>query len=225
MLGDVDATLVRLREEFAGAKKQVRVGVSQTIGLAYLPGFFHANLRRLPQVACRVSLLPGADIVTALQGNDLDLGVMSRGTRLPPNLQVTHSFADCFCLIAPDGQQGVQPERLRPRDFPKWAERQSWLLLADTSNTGRKLRQWIRARGWSIEPAMEFDGFDLIINLVALGMGVSFVPVRALALYRQKKTLQRIALPVRFERELIVVRRRQRKPAKHLSEFISNILF
>jgi len=72
---------------------------------------------------------------------------------------------------------------------------------------------------------MEFDGFDLIINLVALGMGVSFVPVRALALYGQKKTLQRIALPVRFERELIVVRRRQRKPAKHLSEFISNILF
>lgn len=225
MLGDVDATLIRLREEFAGARKQVRVGVSQTIGLAYLPGFFHANLRRLPQIACRVSLLPSADIVTALQGNELDLGVMSRGTRLPPNLQVTHSFADLFCLIAPCGRSGEQPQTLRAREFPKWAAQQSWLILADTSNTGRKLRQWIRERGWAIEPTMELDSFDLIINLVALGMGVSFVPVRALALYGQKKTLRRIALPLRFERELVVVRRRQRKPAKHLSEFINNILF
>src|SRR5437868_5426175 len=40
LLGDVESTLQRLREEFAGARKQVRVGVSQTIGLAYLPGFF-----------------------------------------------------------------------------------------------------------------------------------------------------------------------------------------
>jgi DNA-binding transcriptional LysR family regulator len=51
VLGDVDATLARLREDFGGARKQVRVGVSQSIGLAYLPGFFHANLRRVPQVA------------------------------------------------------------------------------------------------------------------------------------------------------------------------------
>ena len=99
------------------------------------------------------------------------------------------------------------------------------MILADSSNTGRKLRQWIRARGWDIEPSMELDSFVLIINLVALGMGVSFVPVRALALYGQKKTLRRIALPDRFERELVVLRRRQRKPAEHLSEFINNILF
>ena len=225
MLGDVDATLVRLREEFGGARKQVRVGVSQTIGLAYLPGFFHANLRRLPQVACRVSLLSSLDIVTALQGNDLDLGVISRGTQLPAGLQVTHRFADMFCLIAPGGKNQSQPESLRLREFTSWSARQNWLLLGDGSNTGRKLREWIRGHGWKLDPMMEFDSFDLIISLVALGMGASFVPVRALALYGQKKTLRRIALPDRFERELVGVRRRQRKPAVHLSEFVKNILF
>ena len=98
-------------------------------------------------------------------------------------------------------------------------------MLSDNSNTGRQLRRWIRGQGWELEPAMELESFDLIINLVALGMGVSFVPIRALALYGQKKSLRRLALPVKFQRELIVVRRRQRKPAEHLSQFVENILF
>lgn len=225
LLGDVDALLERLREEFGGARKQVRLGVSQTIGLAYLPGFFHANLRRLPEVACRVSLRPAVEILTALQGNDLDLGVISRGPRLPTGLRVTHRFADQFCLIAPAGGHPAPPASLSRREFPRWAARQSWLLIGDSSNTGRRLRQWCQARGWKPSPAMELDSFDLIINLVALGMGVSFVPVRALALYGRKRSLMRIGLPDRFERELLVVGRRQGKTAAHLEQFIGNILF
>ena len=225
LLGDVDATLRRLREDYGGARKQVRVGVSQTVGLAYLPGFFHANLRHRPQVACRVSSLPSSEILTALQGNDLDLGVISRGTRLPPTLAVTHRFEDMFCLIAPAKPNDGQPVALRPRDFPKWAAGQNWLLIGDSSNTGRSLRRWLAAQGWKLSPAMELDSFDLVINLVALGLGASFVPVRALALYGQKKSIRRIALARRFHRELIVVSRRQRKMPAHLTEFIANILF
>lgn len=55
LLGSVQHTLQRVREEFAGAKKEIRVGVSRSIGLAYLPGFFHANIRHLPNTGYRVS--------------------------------------------------------------------------------------------------------------------------------------------------------------------------
>lgn len=72
---------------------------------------------------------------------------------------------------------------------------------------------------------MQLDNFDLVINLVALGMGVSFVPVRALALYGQKKSLQRISLPEKFTRELVVVVRRHRKLPEHLKQFVGNVLF
>lgn len=227
LLGDVGATLTRLREAFAGARPQVRVGVSQTIGLAYLPGFFHANLRRLPGVACRVSMLPRADLLAALDGNELDLGVLSAGPRLPSRLEATHRFQDQFCLIAPSGSgvDATPPPSLTLRAFRKWASGQSWLLLSDSSNTGASLRRWLHAQGWHLKPAMELDSVDLIINLVALGMGSSFVPTRALALYGQKRALRRIRLPIRFQRDLLVVRRRQSKPAVHLSQFIANILF
>ena len=72
---------------------------------------------------------------------------------------------------------------------------------------------------------MQLDSFDLIITLVALGMGVSFVPVRALAVHGQKKTLARIQLADRFERELVVVTRRHRKKPEHLASFVENVLF
>lgn len=224
MIGGVEATLQRLREEFGGARKVVRVGVSQTIGLAYLPGFFHANLRRAPKVACRVSSLASAEILSALPANDLDLGVLCPPPRLPATVRVTHRFRDDFVLVVPVSEtQEAPPEKLRL--LKTWAERQSWLLIGDSSNTGQRLRRWLKQHGWKISPTMELDGFDLIINLVALGMGASFVPARALALYGQKKTIQRVQLRERFSRELVVVSRRQRKMPEHLAQFIGNILF
>src|SRR6201996_6061508 len=47
LLGDVDVLLRRLREEFAGAPREVRLGVSRSVSLAYLPGFF-AQARQGP---------------------------------------------------------------------------------------------------------------------------------------------------------------------------------
>src|SRR5580765_2056746 len=90
LLGDVEQSLRRLREDFAGARKEVRFGVSRTIGLAYLPGFFHANLRRLPDVGCHVSYQSSTAILSALEGHELDLGVMCPPARLPRTLRVTH---------------------------------------------------------------------------------------------------------------------------------------
>ena len=98
------------------------------------------------------------------------------------------------------------------------------LAIGDSSNTGQRLRKWIARQEWLATPMMQLDNFDFI-NLVAMGMGTSFVPNRALALYGNKRSIQRIRLPQRFTRELVVIARRHRKPAAHLTEFIENILF
>jgi DNA-binding transcriptional LysR family regulator len=226
LLGDVEQSLKRLREEFAGARKEVHVGVSRSIGLAYLPGFFHANLRRLPGVTCRVSHQPSSEILSALEANDLDLGVLCPPHRLPSTVQVTHKFEDSFTLIAP-AELAAQFETVAKSRKARrtWLGKQSWLLLEESSNTGQRLRSWMTRQGWGFEPAMQADNFDLLINLVALGMGASFVPVRALALYGQKKTIQRIPLPEKFTRELVVVVRRHRKLPEHLKQFVGNVLF
>ena len=76
-----------------------------------------------------------------------------------------------------------------------------------------------------MEPAMELDGFDVIVNLVSLGLGVSFVPHRVLPIYEQRRIVRRIPLTQRFTRELVAVVRKNRQPLEHLSGFVDNILF
>ena len=69
----------------------------------------------------------------------------------------------------------------------EWLKRQNWLLIEERSNTGQQLRTWMRRQGWRIEPTMQLRQLlDLIINLVALGMGISFVPIRGVAPYNQE---------------------------------------
>lgn len=224
LLGSVQDTLRRIREDYADARKEVRVGVSRSIGLAYLPGFFHANLRRLPKVGYRVRHQASDDILSALEANELDLGVLSPPRRLPNTLRVTHRFDDAFVLIG-SADTTELPTRATPKNLQAWAQVQNWLLIDGQSNSGKQLRTWMRRQKITVEPGMTLDNFDLIINLVALGMGVSFVPIRALALYSGKKNLRRLRWPDRFTRELVVVVRRNRKMPEHLQQFMQNVLF
>lgn len=226
LIGNVEQTLRGLREEFAGARKEVRVGVSRTIAPAYLPGFFHANLRRMQQVGYRVSYHRSTEILAALEANEIDLGVLCPPQRLPRTVSVTHRFRDAFTLIVPTlSATTLHSVTKSPRSLRDWLQKQNWLLVEEGSNTGRRLQTWMKQQGLRIEPTMQLDSFDLIINLVALGMGVSFVPIRALALYGRKRMLQRIPMRERFERELVVAVRRHGKVPEHVTQFVGNVLF
>lgn len=102
---------------------------------------------------------------------------------------------------------------------------QRWLLIDREGFTGRGLDHWLRMQGWQIEPAMELDSFDVIVNLVSLGLGVSLVPHRVLALYGQRRAVQRITTRPRFSRDLAVVVRSNRVTPEPLRSFIENVLF
>lgn len=225
LLGDVDQSLRHLSQEFAGARKEVRVAVSRTIGLAYLPGFFHANLRHLPQIGYRVASKSSGEILTALEGNEQDLGVLCPPPRLPKTLGITHRFEDAFTLIAPRELEPQIQALSKTKARIDWLKKQNWLLIDEHSNTGQQLRTWMRKEQWPLQPTMQLDNFDLIINLVGLGMGISFVPIRALALYNQRRAVIRVPFPKRFTRELVVVIRKHRKTPEHLNQFIANVLF
>lgn len=225
LLGRVEHSLEHLAQEYAGARKEVRVDVSRTIGLAYLPGFFHANLRRLPQLGYRVACQSSDEILTGLEANEQDVGVLCPPKRLPKTLRVTHRFQDAFTLIAPARSESQPAALAKGKPRMEWLKQQNWLLIEERSNTGQQLRAWMRRQGWRIEPTMQLDNFDLIIKLVSLGMGASFVPIRALALYNQGQKIDRISLPSRFTRELVVVVRKHRKLPAHIEQFIANVLF
>src|SRR5439155_25913823 len=143
----------------------------------------------------------------------------------PKTLSLTRRFDDAIALIMSTGLGTELQKILNAKVRMEWLKEQNWLLIEERSNTGQQLRSWMQRQGWCIAPTMQLDNFDLIINLVSLGMGISFVPIRALALYNQRQKLLRVPMPTRFTRELVVLVRRHRKLPVHLEQFIANVLF
>jgi DNA-binding transcriptional LysR family regulator len=139
---------------------------------------------------------------------------------------ITHCFDDDFTAIAPP--QFVLPANFtesEPKQLFKLFEGQRWLLIDRAGNTGKRLHNWLGKQGLRIEPAMEMDTFDLIVNLVSMGMGVSIVPHRTLPLYVKSRPVRRINLSTKFSRELVVVIRKNRKPPEAVTQFVDTILF
>ncbi len=220
LIGGVTATLDELHTAFGNSQPEVRVSVSRTLAMAHIPGLFHANRRRHPEVMCRVSYHSGISILDALDAHETDVGVLCLPPKLPDSVKITHRFMDPFVLLAPAAL--IAPKR---RDRLKtWLQQQRWIMIDGASITGQLLRRWMTCRSLTVSTTMELDSFDLIINLVASGYGVSFVPRRALALYRRRESLAILPLPELFEREIVVLTRNRKLP-QHVAEFVQNILF
>ena len=224
LIGDVESSIRIIRQEYAGAPREVRVAVSHTVGLAYLPGFFHLSVRQLSGVNYQVRARRSSELLLELEADEHDIGVICPQNRLPRTVRVAHKFSDVFTLIGPEK---LSAEYLAlPEDKRKaWLRNQTWLLIDPNTVTGERLQKWLSRTGLRVTGEFSLDNFDLIINLVALGMGLSFVPARALALYAQKRSIKRFPFAPRFTRELVVITRNRRTTPPHIQQFIANILF
>ena len=227
ILGEVNHSVRRLREEFACAPRTVSVGVSRTVGLAYLPGFFVDYQRRFPQVQLQVSHRSSPELLAALDAREIDAALLSPPDRLTGDFRVAYRFADEFTLIVPTGHPlPTQKTPLAPESLPGLlGSPVRWLLPDHHTNTGRRLRTWMEENGLSVRAAMEVDSFDLIISLVGLGMGVALVPHRALPLYLPQRKFRRVPIRPRFSRELVVLIRHELPVREHVRQFVERILF
>lgn len=224
--GALEDSLRRFREEHVDAVKSVRIGFSRSIGLASLPGILVPFHRQSPEVRLQVSHEDSEGLTAALLDHRLDMAVLPALKRPNPALEVRHRYTDEFELIIPaaheppPGAGPWSPARLRT-----WAEARPWILLHTRSNTGRRLAEWLQRQRWHVTPSMELDNFEVIIHLVALGLGAAMVPRRALAAYPRKKTLVRVPLKQRFEREIVILTRRSHVLPKHVKQLIDGVLF
>jgi DNA-binding transcriptional LysR family regulator len=224
----MDEALRRLGQEHLAAPREVRIGVSRSIAFSHLPGLLHAHLRRSSHVRTTVEHLSSAGLLAKVESGKLDVGVLCPPRRLPSSVSLTHRMEDVFHLIAPASltvPDFAKQGKRWPARLTGWLERQSWLLLSRDSQTGAQLRQWLKERSLTPEAAMEPDNFDLIIHLVALGLGISLVPRRAIAAFPRRRLLRRIPLPEEFRRTLAVIVPRSSKMPPHVEEFVGNILF
>jgi len=225
ILAEVDSALQALRGQSPLLPRTLRVGVSRTVGLAYLPGFFRSFQQQFPKVQLQVSHERSEFIVATVESGELDAGIVAPPPRLPGALEVVRRFDDDFVLALPPRAAVGFPQPLPIAKLPEVLQRHRWLSISRQSVTGKRLRAWLEAAGVRQEPTLEADNFDLLVNLVSLGLGASLVPHRALALHPNTRPVLRVRTAPRFRRELAVVVRKEARRSEALTGFIDCVLF
>jgi DNA-binding transcriptional LysR family regulator len=231
--GLLEAAVRQVQESHLGLPGELRVGVSRSVALAHLPGLLHGFLRQDHGVALEVSHLGGAELLEAVAQNRLDAGILGAPRRLPVGCRITHRMADRFVLIAPAAlpvpswavkASGFKPARWTKEMRQHLAEA-NWLMLPPAMQTRHDMDAWLRKCAVEPQRTAVLDSFDLIIQLVALGLGIALVPRRAIAHFPRQKQLRVWMLPEQFERELVVVTRQAGAVSPQVKAFVESILF
>lgn len=201
-------------EQFIQASPTVKVGVCRTIGLAYLPGFFHAFRKRHPECQIHLEQRREEDLIHDLDSCALDLVIAAQPPGLPGGIEITHSFEDAFVLIGPANPSGKGPDPSLPS-----------IQIDSQTTTGKLIADWQRREDIQSAPMMEFDHFDLIIHSVILGLGMAIVPRRSLAIYSRNRKIQRYQLERPLSRTLCALARSENNRPKIIQALIDSILF
>jgi DNA-binding transcriptional LysR family regulator len=222
ILAGVTDAIKAVRTGSDAAPETLRIGISRTIGLAYLPGFFRKFQRAHQQVQLRVTHESSVYIMAAVEGGELDVGIITAPPVLANGVLATRRFQDEFVAIAPP--QMAAPKSVAPAQLNALFAGKRWLLLGDETTAGKLLRVWMENAGIRADAALFADNPDLIVNLVSMGLGVSLVPHRALALYPHTRKVTRIIVKPKFVREIAII-----APAAHAhlraNDFVEAVLF
>jgi DNA-binding transcriptional LysR family regulator len=216
----LEGALQRVREEVFQQETVIRLGVSNSICSAHLPGLLHAQLRRNPSVKINLSHLPEPALLEAMAAGKLEAAVLCPPRRLPRALEISHRITDEFCLLLPANLPPPTPQTLN-----EWASHQRWLLPPTNTGSRQCIDNWWAKQNLRLRPTMELDSADLALQLVALGLGVACVPRRAVAAFPRKNQLQVASLPTPLVRELAVITAPESTLSAQVRAFVRNILF
>lgn len=192
-----------------GSTGRVRLGTGATACIFLLPPVLRSLRQRFPGLDITVSTGNTADIVQAVEGNTLDLGLVT----LPASgrmLEVIPLLKDPFMAIAPEGT-GL-PTRVNARELA----RHPVLLYEPGGQTRRLADAWFARAGVVLQPAMSLGSVEAIKELVAAGLGCAVLPGMAVQGVHRGHGGQGGALEVRplsppLRRTLAVVMRRDKK--------------
>ena len=171
------ARAVQMLEEFRGLeqglerKTALRVGSSVTLGNFLLPRVAAAWQVRHPESPLQVTVANGVRLQQMLRDNLLDVAVIEgavNGTELE-----TRAFRqDRLVLVLPQGHPLTVPEHITLAQVLEYP-----LLVREEGSAGRRcLEQVLARRGLQAERRWESIDTQALLQAVAQGLGVAFLP-------------------------------------------------
>jgi DNA-binding transcriptional LysR family regulator len=174
ILRDLELAAERAREATAGQLGVLNVGLRETAGRSPIVSRAFSQFRQAyPGVELRLHPMTSPAQSAALQAGDLDVGFIYLSAGHDRELQRFKISNDRFHLALPHTHPLAQRRHIHLRDL----EQEPFIWLARSRNayySDTLLRTCLDA-GMVPRIIQEVDGESTALNLVAVGMGVSFI--------------------------------------------------
>lgn len=213
-LRELEAGVERVQELRGVVAGRVRVGTSASISIYLLPPALRRFRARYPETEIVVVTGNAAEITRAIVGNTLDVGIVSLPVR-DRELAVTPFLRDELLAIAPP-----EPAWRRTATLDARALAAHPLILFEAGATLRRVIDgWFHRAGVTPRSPMELGNTEAIKKLVEAGLGLSVTSWFSVKSEVRAGTLRAIRLTPPLERQIGLVRRRDKPRTPALDAF------
>lgn len=198
----------------SGALGRVRLGTGATASIYLLPPVLRDLRRRFPSLEMTVRAGNTADMLKALEDNEIDLGFVT----LPAPgrmFEVTPVLEDVFVAVTTaedvDWPEVVTPAMLAKRPL---------VLYEAGGNTRRVVDEWFARAGVGLTQVMDLGSTEAIKALVGAGLGTAVLPGSSVRDLGPESPIVTRRLSPKLQRRLALVVRRDKVLTKVLRETI-----
>jgi len=213
----VDGVMAAMASHSSNVEGRVTLGTGATACLYLLPQILRSLRIRFPKLSVVVSTGNTADFVKAVEGNTLDLALVTLPVKRRA-LVTTPVLNDEFVVIA-SRREASLPARITPA----FLARRELVLFEPAANTRVIIDQWFRDAGHAPKPVMELGSVEAIKEMVAAGLGCSILPAMAVTGAGQHPELVVHPLYPRLQRTLALVMRGDKPVNKAMRQVITAI--
>jgi DNA-binding transcriptional LysR family regulator len=201
---EFDVALDRLKGRVEGT---VRVAAIYSVGISDMSGLEQELARRMPEAELLVEYLRPEKVYEAVVTDQADLGLVSYPES---NKEVTAIpwRREPMMVAAAPSHPLASKKLLRISDLTG----QDFISFDDDLRVGREVRRFMRESGLQVSIVMHFDNIQTMKEAVALGTGISILPVRVLRVDIEQGRLAAIPLKgCTLVRPLGIIHRRRKK--------------
>jgi DNA-binding transcriptional LysR family regulator len=203
----------KLRGVVAG---RVRLGTSASISIYLLPPALRRFRKRYPDTEVVIVTGNAAEITRAVVANALDVGIVSLPVR-DRELVVAPFFRDELVAIAPRESPW---RRAKSVDAVTLAA-QPLILFEAGATLRRIIDAWFHRAGVAPRSPMELGNTEAIKKLVEAGLGLSVTSWFSVAAEVRQRVLTAVRLTPPLERQIGLVRRRDKPKTPALDAFVA----
>jgi DNA-binding transcriptional LysR family regulator len=204
LLGLRDEALTHVKELQSLEDGRVRIGANESAGNYLLPRMIHTFRKKHPKVRIDVARQNSRQLIHDIRDNMVDLALISFAPD-EKDIEVTPVMKDALILVASPDHPIAKKNRVHIRDLGN----ESFIAHTVTSQSRQKVVEAFRSSETPLHIVMEVAMIETIKKLIAMRLGIGFVPEMCVHDEIQRGELVRVPVEgFSYERTLYLARRR-----------------